>query len=310
MIRKVSFLVVGVSSLMLVSQASAQVIIPQVPRVEVPNAQGIQLQLEKLLDPAFMQAQAGGRFTPGAMTWGGVQLKKVTPELQVKLGLPENEGLLVAAVGAKSVGEKAGLKANDVLLKINNKAVPNEPNAFITLVRDHKPADPLDLVVVRDGKEETIKGVKMPAAVAAPKGGALVRPGFGGLVVPRININPRIPNNPFQQGTIKNLHVEMNINGATVIRKQKNDEFSGEYSKEDLKITVTGKLENGLARPSEITVTEGKETKKYTTVNEVPAQHRQMLQQIMPSPLTGLMLFPTLPALPEFAPGILPGFEE
>lgn len=306
MIRRFLGLAVGVSTLLLAGQAFGQVIVPQAPRVQIPNLPGLPLELQELLNPAVVQGKAGGKFAAGTMSWGGVQLKKVPPELQEKLGLPENEGLLVMAVGAKSVGEKAGLKANDVLLKINNKAVPSDANGFITLVKDHKAADPLDLVVVRDGKEETIKGVKMPVAVAAPKGGALVRPGFGGLVVPRININPRVPNNPFQPGTIKNLHIEMNVNGATIIRKQKDNDFSGEYSKDDLKITVSGKVENGQAKPSEITVTEGKETKKYTSVTDVPAQHRLMLQQLMPSPLTGLMLFPALPAFPE----LLPGFPE
>ncbi|MSQ94864.1 MAG: PDZ domain-containing protein [Gemmataceae bacterium] len=316
MIRKTCLLAFTAASLLsFANVAQAQIILPQTPRVQIPKIEGLpadlQAQLEHLLDPAFIQKAAGGKLATGAMTWGGVQLKKVTPELQEKLGLPENEGLLVAAVGVKSVGEKAGLKANDVLFKINNKAVPSEATAFITLVRNHKAADPLTLTVVRDGNEETIKGVKMPVLVKnVPKaGGGVIRPGVPGIVFPRIDINPKIPNNPFQPGVIDNLHLEMTINGAKVIRKQKGNEFSSEYAKDELKITISGKVENGLQKPSEIIVTEGKGTKKYTSLKEVPAQHRPVLQQLMASPFN-MLLVPTLPDVLRDFPGILPAFPD
>jgi membrane-associated protease RseP (regulator of RpoE activity) len=248
-----------------------------------------------------------------AMRWGGVQLKKVTPELQQKLGLPENEGLLVVAVDANSAGAAAGLKANDVLVKINTKAVPSDANGLSKLLTEQKANEPLELVVLRDGKEETLKGARMPTLLQV---GPILGPGGvrPGIVLPppiRIDLNRRLPMiNPLQPGTITNLHIEMNVNGAKIIRDQKGDQFSGEYSKDDLKITVSGKIENGQGRATEITVTQGKETTKYANLKDVPAQHQRTLQQLMPSPLQNMMLFPMLPGLPDFPPGILPVFPE
>ena len=86
-----------------------------------------------------------------------------------------------------------------------------------------------------------------------------------------------------------------------------NDQFSGEYTKDDLKITVSGKVENGQAKPAEITVTEGRETKKYTSLRDVPAQHRLVIQQLMPSALNNSMLLPLNQNLLELQ-DLLPAF--
>jgi membrane-associated protease RseP (regulator of RpoE activity) len=284
-------------------------------------------QLQKELQKALEQAGAAqpGRIQPGtnAMRWGGLQLKKVAAADQEKLGLPENEGLIVTGVDAGSVGEKAGVKANDVLVKLNGKGVPSEVTFFTKLVKDQKADEPFDLVVIRDGKEVNIKGAQMPAVVQGPTnrpgglggigpvggaGGLLIRP--GGIVVPGLKINPKIrPANP--NGGVQNLNLEMTVNGAKIKKKQNGDDFSGEYSKEELKISVAGKLENGLAKASEIVVVEaGKET-KYKAITEVPAQHRLIVQQLMPGPagnlnnllgpiqgLPNIQNFPGLPVVP------------
>jgi len=99
----------------------------------------------------------------------------------------------------------------------------------------------------------------------------------------------------------------MTMNGAKIVRKQNNDEFSGEYSKGDLKIAVNGKVENGQAKPAEITVTEGKESKKYTNLRDVPAQHRIVIQQLLPSAVNNMMLMPLFPDFPDLLPA-LPDF--
>jgi len=311
---KASLFALGLFLLMPTSPLFGQAFVPQqkIPKV---NLDRIQLELQQELERAF--GQFPGEFQPNgrrldmdAMRWGGVQLKKVTPELQQKLGLPENEGLLVVAVDANSAGAAAGLKANDVLVKINTKAVPSDANGLSKLLTEQKANEPLELVVLRDGKEETLKGARMPTLLQV---GPILGPGGvrPGIVLPppiRIDLNRRLPMiNPLQPGTITNLHIEMNVNGAKIIRDQKGDQFSGEYSKDDLKITVSGKIENGQGRATEITVTQGKETTKYANLKDVPAQHQRTLQQLMPSPLQNMMIFPMLP---DFPPGILPVFPE
>jgi hypothetical protein len=94
-----------------------------------------------------------------------------------------------------------------------------------------------------------------------------------------------------------------------VSRKQTSEQFSGSYEKDELKITVSGKMENDRPVLAEITVQEGKESKKYTKLSEVPAQHRTTIQQhLMPSSGNGLPLLKGFPMLPSF-PGI-PGIDD
>jgi hypothetical protein len=316
-------------AVLLASQASAQVIVPGLPQLpQNPGAkelQDFQRQLQQALEMqrrelAQALAQQGGKKGDGSISWGGVKLLKADANLQQQLGLEANEGLVVSALDPNSAADKAGLKVKDVLVKINDKAVPNDPDGFIRLVKDQKVDQNADLVIVRDGKEQTLKGTKMPALAQAVGFGKAGRPGgigiggkggIGGIIIPPIRINPGIGRpNPLPQapGQITKLHIEMNVNGAKVVRKLDGDQFSGEYIKDDLKIAVSGKLENGQAKLAEIVVTQGKETNKYTATKDVPAQHRAILQQLVPSnSLNGLLLPGGLPGidLNLFPPGLI-----
>jgi hypothetical protein len=102
--------------------------------------------------------------------------------------LPEDEGLVVTAVDANSTGEQAGLKAKDVLVKIGAKAVPSDSTRLAKLLTDQNLAEPIDLVVLREGREETIKEAKMPNVMQAP---ALPD---GVTVVTREHLATKIPN--------------------------------------------------------------------------------------------------------------------
>jgi len=324
-IRSMSLLALGVSALLsLAGQASAQII---VPGGKVPPIDGIPPQLQKQLQEIFQRA-AAGQGQPGirggkaGMRWGGLRLEKASPELQTQLGLEANEGLVIAAVDPNSVGAKAGVKASDVLLKIGATPVPNDAVGFAKLVKDQKENEPLDLVVIRNGKEQTIKAAKMPALVqnvVGPGGGIRGGGGFGGLGgiggaggAPGLPGMPGIAFGGLQTGKLKKLHVELEIDGAEVIRDQDGDTFSGKYVKGDLKITLSGKLENGQSKISEITIQEGKDSKKYTSPKEVPAQHRAAIQQMLPSPFTNLMIMPAIPNLQGFPglPDVSPFFDK
>lgn len=322
------------------SSAAAQIVaapLPIAPKTQVPDIDALQEELQRQRQELQKQLeefrqQLRGGFNPNALrrdlnrdgtaaNWGGLRVKKVTAALQEQLGLPENEGLLVAAVDANSAAEKAGLKLNDVLVKVNNQPVPNDVAGFAKLVKEQRSTDAVECTVVRNGKEETIKGIKMPATVqAGPNLGG--RPGAPFFMMPRITINPgpRIPNannlfpNPFQQGGgVQNLQMEMTVNGAKISRKQTAEEFSGSYAKDELTIKVKGQLENGLPKIGEISVQEGKETKTYDRLGDVPSQHRTLIQRLLlPStgnllifPLQGLPLFPSFPGFPQ-----LPGLED
>jgi hypothetical protein len=299
--------------------ASAQIIIGGAGGAKLPKLDGVPPELQKQLEEAFQRAGAGqgGGFRGGwaGMSWGGLRLEKPAAELQTQLGLEANEGLVVASVDPNSVGAKAGVMASDVLVKIGDKSVPNDHSAFIKLVKDQKENEPMDLVVVRKGKQETLKGAKMPALVqnVGGRGGNGGFGGFGGrppIGFPRIQINPGgLPINPFLGGgKLDKLHLEMTVNGAKLVKDQDGDKFSGSYTKGELKITVAGTTENLQNKISEITVQEGKEAKKYANLQDVPAQHRAAVQQLLPSPLAGMMMLP-FPNLDELQ-GLIPPLDE
>ena len=311
MARKFLLLALTASAVLsLANQASAQKVPPGQP---VPNLDGLpeelQRRIQQMIGEAQRQKGRPAEFGP-VLAWGDARLTPVDAKLQEKLGLPENEGMVVTVVAPNSAAQRAGLKVDDVLVKINNKAVPTGIEEFVKLVKDQKQDEAIDLVVVRNGKEETLKGARMPAV--AQTGGGGRRPAVPNFPFPAFPNNPgRLPNNPFFPAGIEYMRLEMTVNGAKFVREIKVDQFSNEYSKGELKITLSGKMENGLPRPTEITVQEGKDLKKYTSPKEVPAQHRPILQQLMPSPLMNMLLMPQM--LPNFRdfPGlpVIPGID-
>lgn len=299
MVRGVSFLALGVAALVaFADQVSAQIILQpgQVPKID-PN-------LQRKIQEAFQGAgaglgQPGIRGSTAGMSWGGMRLEKPSPELQAQLGLDEKEGLVVASVAANSPAAKAGVKATDVLLKIGKHVVPRDADGFAKLVKEQKENEPIDLVVIRKGKEEAIKGAKMPVLVQGVGGAG----GGGGGAIGGVG---GIGRGPAMVAKLKKLHLELEFNGGDLVKDQDGEKFTGSYTKDTLKITIAGKIENGQSNVSEITVTEGKETKKYTSPRDVPAKHYEVIRQLMPSPPRNLMVLPfaDVPAVP-IAPRLL-----
>ncbi len=99
----------------------------------------------------------------GSIVWGGVNLTTTDANMQKQRGLNEDEGLVMTSVAANSAGEKAGLKVGDVVVKINDASVPNNLDSFKEQVDNLHADQALNFVVVRNGKQETIKGAKLPA---------------------------------------------------------------------------------------------------------------------------------------------------
>jgi len=214
----------------------------------------------------------------GMVRWGGVRLDKANAKLQEQLGLAEKEGLVVVGFDANSIGEKAGLKKDDVLVKLNDKVVPNDATSFTLLVKDQKADQPFDLVVVRNGKEVALKGASMPLLVqnmAAGRGQGLAgMQGIPGLLNPGM-----MQINPFMQ----QLHAAPLEPGTKIVRTQEGEKFSGELSKDALKITVAGKMDLGQPKVTSITIVQGKESKTYTDLGDVPAKHISAIRQLLPS---------------------------
>jgi serine protease Do len=138
------------------------------------------------------QLVATGRVERGRI---GVAIQEVTQSLAQSFGLDRPRGALVSQVEKDSPAEKAGLKAGDVLLGVNGKAI--ERSAEIPpLVAAVKPGSKANFEVWRDGSKRqiTVTVGELPAervAAAKPESntsetgrlGLAVRPSDQGLVV-------------------------------------------------------------------------------------------------------------------------------
>ena len=91
-----------------------------------------------------------------ARPWLGLQPEELPDELRAQLDLPEGEGLLVTDVVAGSPAEKAGLKKNDILTKIDGKAVKGE-DSLAKFMASAKAGQEASLTVLRKSKVQTIK---------------------------------------------------------------------------------------------------------------------------------------------------------
>ena len=98
----------------------------------------------------------------------GAQVEKPTDASLAQLDLPNGQGLVCTNVPADSTAGKAGIKPHDILFEVNGKSVPNDVLQFIENLKDVKPDQAVDIVVLRKGKKETIKSVKLPASKVGP----------------------------------------------------------------------------------------------------------------------------------------------
>ncbi|MBI4697982.1 MAG: DegQ family serine endoprotease [Nitrospirae bacterium] len=94
-----------------------------------------------------------GKVTRG---WLGVSIQPLTQELARQFNLKEDAGALVGDVIEGSPAEKAGIMRGDVIIKFNGKKV-DEPYNLRNTVANTKPGEEAEIVLIRNGKTETIK---------------------------------------------------------------------------------------------------------------------------------------------------------
>jgi len=118
----------------------------------------------------------------------GAMMEVPNPTLIDQLDLPKEQGMVVNDVLESSPAAKAGLKPHDILLELDGKAVSSKIEDFSKLVNDIQANTPVDAVVMRKGRKETVKGISLPDAPkdvpALPKGKRGVE--FINPLVPRI----------------------------------------------------------------------------------------------------------------------------
>jgi hypothetical protein len=92
------------------------------------------------------------------------------PVLRDQLDLPKGQGLVVADVLPDTPAAKAGLKKHDILLELEGKPVPSNPEEFREQLSKIKPGTKVDLVILRKGKREKISGVVLADGSDGPPG--------------------------------------------------------------------------------------------------------------------------------------------
>lgn len=100
----------------------------------------------------LMQLKDSGKVTRG---WIGVTIQEVTPEIAGFFGLKEPTGALISSVIPGDPAEKAGLKAEDIIIKIGDKTIKKMSDLPKSVAR-LKPGTKTKFLILRDGKEKTI----------------------------------------------------------------------------------------------------------------------------------------------------------
>jgi serine protease Do len=116
--------------------------------------------IERIKDPP-----KGGKAVK--QPWLGVQtLTPVTKDLAEYFKLGDRRGVIVGQVIEESPAEKAGIKAEDIILAVGGKPITGTEGQlvenFSNDVRERKVGETLDLQVWRDGKRQTIKVTLAP----------------------------------------------------------------------------------------------------------------------------------------------------
>ncbi|MGE4470246.1 MAG: trypsin-like peptidase domain-containing protein [Desulfovibrio sp.] len=130
-----------------------------------------------------------------APIWLGIFGTDVDPALASALGLQRPQGLLVTEVLRGTPAESAGIRPGDVLLRMNRNLVTTR-RTYLDLLRNHTRNESLELLLVRQGQEQSIRlrpqalTLEQTLELAERRWGFLVRPEAalprGGVEVHRV----------------------------------------------------------------------------------------------------------------------------
>ncbi|GAB5470218.1 MAG: DegQ family serine endoprotease [Rhodospirillales bacterium] len=87
--------------------------------------------------------------------WLGVRIQKVTPELAEGLRMEDDSGALVASVTPDGPAEEAGIRQGDVILKFNDRVVPDS-NKLPRMVAETSIGSKVPVTLWRKGEEVTV----------------------------------------------------------------------------------------------------------------------------------------------------------
>jgi beta-lactamase regulating signal transducer with metallopeptidase domain len=178
----------------------------------------------------------------------GVRVAPPEDDLADQLNLARGQGLVVEDVRPDSPAARAGLRVHDLLLTLDGKPVPTEVRRFARLVEELRADVPVDAVVLRKGKRQTLAGLVLPGAPPA------------GRPLPPRPSGPRSPAFAPAGGVTSVLH-----NG---------DRVTIHFQQEPVSITITGTMAGGEVRVAEVLVQIGGVATRYPSLDRVPQPYR------------------------------------
>ena len=122
--------------------------------------------LPERIEPFFNFHFDGGIPAMGARGRLGVQVEGLSDQLATYFGVKEG-GVLVAGVTAESPAAKAGVRAGDVITKVNGSAV-KDPGDLVQALGDVKDDGAVTLDLVRDRKATSLKATIEPRRPSRP----------------------------------------------------------------------------------------------------------------------------------------------
>ncbi len=141
------------------------------------QTEAMRRQMETQTEMMRRQIEMGQHFNRLTPSFGriinkrlGAHVRPPEPALAAQLDLPKGQGLVLEEVSPNSPAARAGMKSHDILLELAGKSVPSGNTAFGELIKGVKPNTPVDAVVMRKGKKETIKGVSLPESARPTRG--------------------------------------------------------------------------------------------------------------------------------------------
>jgi beta-lactamase regulating signal transducer with metallopeptidase domain len=255
-------------------------------------AEELQKRVDDLTRKAQDERQPLGRGVPsmpgltpgpfGPVTYEprlGVMVDRVPPALASQLDLPRGQGVVISGVMRDQAADKAGLKAFDVIVEFNGKPVADNPAEFLRAIGGVKAGDKVDVVVIRKGKKETIKGVEVPEAKQGLFPGGLdtdIAPGrpIPSGTAPGVRPRPSSPNQPLPPAPLRG--------GRSVEVRVENGAFTITAHEDGITIVMTGQVGNTeRPEPSRIEITDGAKKIEVGSVEKVPAEYRDRVKKVL-----------------------------
>lgn len=228
-----------------------------------------------MLPPAILDVRPFAAPARGSRL--GIRVEDLTAAAAERMNVPGRRGVLAAEIVPGSPAEKAGLKANDVILEFEGKAV-TDPTEFVRTVQIRKPGEKVDLVYARDGKKVEAKGIVL-AEVDNRRGGVLEVPALDPAILPRPGFVP--PALDLPGGRLAPERGREGKSRSVSVRIQ-NDAVTVDAEEDGVKFAIEGKVDGEKVAVSKITVTKkGEKPVEAESIEKLPAEFRDTAKSIL-----------------------------